>query len=83
RGPESARPESLGPESRAAESRAAESRAAESREPDSGRTPFTLEPGGALPTRVSGTNGLARLSIQFSKIHHSGLLVGGAPSESD
>ncbi|MFD3756296.1 MAB_1171c family putative transporter [Streptomyces sp. NPDC058622] len=71
------------PESGQPESGEPESGEPEPGEPESGRKPFALEPGGALPTRVSGTNGLARLSIQFSKIHHSGLPVGGAHSESD
>ncbi|MFD5146815.1 MAB_1171c family putative transporter [Streptomyces sp. NPDC058401] len=43
--------------------------------------PPAAEPSPALPTLVSGTNGLARLSIQFSKIHRSSVPVGTARAD--
>ncbi|MFI1285880.1 MAB_1171c family putative transporter [Streptomyces sp. NPDC020858] len=51
--------------------------------PASGQMPVGVETGAVFPTRVSGTNGLARLSIQFSKIHRSESPVGAAHSESN
>ncbi|MFD9377665.1 MAB_1171c family putative transporter [Streptomyces sp. NPDC059999] len=54
-----------------------------SRAPASGQTPVAVESSAAIPTRVSGTNGLARLSVQFSKIHRSDSPVGAVPSESN
>ncbi|MER5764063.1 MAB_1171c family putative transporter [Streptomyces sp. NPDC002082] len=39
---------------------------------------IVAQSGATIDTRVSGTNGLARLSIQFSKIRRSGLPVGDA-----
>lgn len=47
------------------------------------QAPVAVETSAALPTRVSGTNGLARLSVQFSKIHRSGFPVGAAHPESN
>ncbi|MFD6885201.1 MAB_1171c family putative transporter [Streptomyces sp. NPDC059957] len=44
----------------------------------SGLAALAAETGATIDTRVSGTNGLARLSIQFSKIRRSDLPVGGA-----
>ncbi|MFE4634943.1 MAB_1171c family putative transporter [Streptomyces sp. NPDC056773] len=44
--------------------------------------PVAVEVGAVIPTRVSGTNGLARLSIEFSKIHRSDCPVGAGHSES-
>ncbi|MFJ3835278.1 MAB_1171c family putative transporter [Streptomyces sp. NPDC090054] len=57
------------------------------RVPASGRTAVAVavavDPSAVIPTRVSGTNGLARLSIQFSNIHRSGSPVGADRSESN
>ncbi|MFJ8011224.1 MAB_1171c family putative transporter [Streptomyces sp. NPDC096339] len=47
------------------------------------QTPDSVEASAVAPARVSGADGLARLSIQFSKIHHSGFPVGAARSESN
>ncbi|MCX5403697.1 hypothetical protein OHA37_07345 [Streptomyces sp. NBC_00335] len=44
----------------------------------SGPMAIAAETGATIDTRVSGTNGLARLSIQFSKIRRSDLPVGDA-----
>ncbi|WP_327255971.1 MAB_1171c family putative transporter [Streptomyces sp. NBC_01244] len=46
--------------------------------PSSGLPAIAAETGATIDTRVSGTNGLARLSIQFSKIRRSDVPVGGA-----
>lgn len=46
-----------------------------------GQLSVAAEMSDELPTRVSGTNGLARLSIQFSKINRSGIPVAAARSE--
>lgn len=44
----------------------------------SGPADIAAQTGATIDTRVSGTNGLARLSIQFSKIRRSDLPVGDA-----
>ncbi|MFC9295791.1 MAB_1171c family putative transporter [Streptomyces sp. NPDC057011] len=51
--------------------------------PASGQMPVVVDTSAAIPTHVSGTNGLARLSIQFSKIHHFGLPAGATHSKSN
>ncbi|WP_327303596.1 hypothetical protein OG730_08245 [Streptomyces sp. NBC_01298] len=43
-----------------------------------GPVAIAAEMGATIDTRVSGTNGLARLSIQFAKIRHSGSSIGDA-----